>query len=476
VQNIAMDATDCLRFAEAAWSDGGAALEGLKDFIRIPNLTPAFDSSFFTNGLIQTAAHCVRDWIVSQQIRGLEINIYDSPNVPPIILAEIPAVRSERTIVIYGHIDKMPHLDLSGWSPGLSPTNPVVRDGHLYGRGSTDDGYSYYLAFTALRYLQEHDLPHPHIWYVIESSEESGDEVTLTEFVKEKLGRIGVIDAVFVLDSSAEDDDTAWFCQSLRGGVMAILDVQHLAQPCHSGLATGLVPSTFRIARILLDRLEDEQTGEIKLKSAVAADIPKEHVENLHRLADRLAVTSLCRLVEGARFLRESVGEMAVDRAWKAGLAVTGADGLPAIGKASNVLRAQTKLRLSLRLPPTSDHEACGAELKQLLEANPPYGAQVNCDIVETWGGWLAKPLPPAVAQAFAGAANAAFGADALGRGTGPSIGIVTQLQALWPDTCIIVTGASLMKSGRAHGYDENIDIVYVVKWTAFFAGVLSRL
>jgi acetylornithine deacetylase/succinyl-diaminopimelate desuccinylase-like protein len=248
------------------------------------------------------------------------------------------------------------------------------------------------------------------VWYIIESSEESGDEETLGNFISVNRTRIGPIDALFVLDSSAEDDRTVWFCESLRGGITAALDVQHLEKPCHSGRATGIVPSSFRIARALLSRIENEDTGEIKLSEVVVSDIPIGQIQTLYRVVGRLAVTSLCRLLPGARFLKESVAEMAVDRAWKAGLEITGADGLPSFDEASNVMRARTRLRISLRLPPTVNHKVCSDALKRVLEDDPPYGAKVNCEIIQGWGGWVGRPIPSAVAEALTESSKEVFG------------------------------------------------------------------
>ena len=289
--------------------------------------------------------------------------------------------------------------------------------------------------------------------------------------------RIGPIDVILVLDAGGEDYSTAWLCGSLRGVCQGSLSIQHLKEPCHSGMATGLVPSTFRIARMLLSRLEDEQTGEIKLKEAQAPEIPQVRVEQNVRVANHLGkhVTDICTLIPGARYLSDSISDMVVQRAWKPGLAVTGMEGIPPTACASNVMRTKTELKLSLRIPPGVDPEVCAQAMKKLLEADPPYGAKVTYTPFSGGKGWCCKPFTPNVDKAITESTKAVFGQPPMILGDGASIPLCNVFQDLWPEAAIIVSGAAGPDS-NPHGYDESLDLGYTIKFTALLSSFISSL
>jgi acetylornithine deacetylase/succinyl-diaminopimelate desuccinylase-like protein len=371
----------------------------------------------------------------------------------------------------------MPHLDPAGWAEGLSATNPVVRDGKVYGRGANDDAYASFLFITALKYAQLRNLPYPRIVMVLETGEESGDE-EITRYLRDLRPRIGDIDVILVLDAGAEDYATAWLCSSLRGAAAGVLDVQHLTAPCHSGMATGIVPSTFRIVRTLLSRLEDEATGEILLPEAHVAEVPPLRVAQLTEVANHLGsqITDVGQLVEGAKYLSDDVAKMTIDRAWKPGLAVTGADGIPKISEGSNVIRVRTALKLSLRIPPGVSAPVVQAALKKLLEADPPYGAKVVYTPGSQGDGWACPAYPEKVDKAISDATRAVFGVGPMYIGDGASIPLCNLLQELWQNASILVTGAAGNIDGCPHGYNENLDLEYTKKFTAVITGFITAI
>jgi acetylornithine deacetylase/succinyl-diaminopimelate desuccinylase-like protein len=466
-----MDYEAALEFARAAWSPGGSALEGLSAVIRIPNITSDYDPTFLTNGLVHTAISTARDWIISQGIPGATVRLFDAPGTYPVLLVDVPADRSDVTTAVYGHIDKMPHLDASGWSAGLSATDPVVRDGHLYGRGTADDCYSWYLAITSLKFLISAGLPRSRVLIFIESCEESGED-EFRDFLRDIAPTLPRLDRVFILDGSRGDLGTAWFCTSLRGIVTANLDVRHLARPCHSGMATGIVPSTFRIARGLLDRVEDAATGEIHLPAARVAP-PESAAETARAVAERLAGKLAIDLIPGAQLIEGGIERRLIANWWEAGLSITGADGLPPIAKAGNVLRERTALRLSLRIPPTAERFECGRQLKETLETDPPYGAKVVCEILSCCPGWSTRELSNKTKETIAKATQAVFRQPPIYFGAGSSVPISGAFQEFWPDAEVTVTGVAGDES-YCHGFDENINLEYAAKWTAMFAGILT--
>ncbi len=161
-------------------------------------------------------------------------------------------------ILMYGHFDKQPPFE--GWREGLGPTTPVIEGDLLYGRGAADDGYAVYAAVGALKACQISKTPHARVIILIEGSEESSSP-HLPIYFDHLAPRIGSPDVVVCLDSGCGDYERLWVSTSLRGATKIDLTVSILKEGVHSGDASGVVPDSFRIVRLLLSRLEDPATG-----------------------------------------------------------------------------------------------------------------------------------------------------------------------------------------------------------------------
>ena len=473
---MTIDVQDMLAFTKAAWSEGGFALEGLKNQIRVPNLSPAYDPEFHTNGLIVKAIDTCKAWIESQGIKGLTTKVFNDKGREPLLMVKIDGYKPDASYVLtYGHLDKMPHLDPKGWSEGLSATNPVVRGDNLYGRGSNDDNYNPFLIISSLKYLQEKNLPYPKMMMILETGEESGDE-EITRYFKELKDEIGNPGFIFILDGACMNYETFWSCVSLRGVINGSLTVQHLATPCHSGMATGLVPSTFRIARQLLSRIEDEKTGEILLKEANLPEIPAARVEATRKCAQVYGdhAADVLSLLPGSKLMTDDLTELLLLNTLKPGLAVTGADGIPSIQNGSNVMRPTTALKLSLRIPPGINAETCAAALKKELERDPPYNAKVKYEVLGAGTGWSNSDFQPKLLSAIQDASKKVFNQDPLFYGEGASIPLCSYLKQLWPKADILVTGCA-GPDANPHGYDELLNIAYTAKFAAAFSIILSE-
>ena len=59
------------------------------------------------------------------------------------------------------------------------------------------------------------------------------------------------------------------------------------------------------------------------------------------------------------------------------------------------MLRPQTSLKLSLRIPPTLDAARANQRLTEILEADPPYGAKVRFETSTPSPGWDAPLTEP---------------------------------------------------------------------------------
>src|SRR5215813_182110 len=252
-----MDTNKISRFVEHVWAD--SIIPSLKEYLTIPNQSPAYDPQWATNGYMDQATELIAEWIRAQQVPGLTLDIIRLEGRTPLLFIEIPGDSSE-TVLLYGHLDKQPPME--GWNEGLGPWKPVVRDGRLYGRGGADDGYAAFASLTAIKALQLQGIPHARCVIVIEADEESGSG-DLPYYIDALQERIGSPSLVICLDSGCGNYDQLWVTTSLRGLANGTLTVSTLTEGVHSGAASGIVPSSFRILRQLLSRLESEQTGEI---------------------------------------------------------------------------------------------------------------------------------------------------------------------------------------------------------------------
>jgi acetylornithine deacetylase/succinyl-diaminopimelate desuccinylase-like protein len=167
------------------------------------------------------------------------------------------------------------------------------------------------------------------------------------------------------------------------------------------------------------------------------------------------------------------LSDLVLNRTWRPMLSVTGAEGLPAPANAGNVLRPQTSLVLSLRLPPTVKAESAARQLQAILEADPPYGATVKFDYGQAATGWHAPPTAPWLAAALETSSIKNFGRSAMWMGEGGTIPFMAMLGAKFPQAQFLITGV-LGPHSNAHGPNEFLHLDYAKRLTACVADVLA--
>jgi len=442
----------------------------LVEYIRIPAKSPHFDRDWQAHGHIERVIRLAEEWVRAQPIPGLAVEIVRLPGRTPVLLFEVPG-SGAGTVLLYGHLDKQP--EMVGWRADGGPWTPLIEDGKLYGRGGADDGYAVFAALSALGALTAQRVPHARCVGVIETCEESGS-YDLPAYLDALAPRLGNVDLVVGLDSGCGDYERLWMTTSLRGLAAGKLEVEVLTEGVHSGDASGVVPSSFRIARKLLDRLEDSATGWI-IPSAFHAQIPSGRVAQAAEAATILGdiVFRKYPFAAGTRAMVDDGAEALLNRTWRPALSVIGADGLPPIADAGNVLRPITALELSLRLPPPVDGNAATAAMKSLLEANPPHGARVTFEPAQGATGRNAPPTQPWLAHALDEASQAVYGKPAAAMGEGGTIPFMAMLGEKFPHAQFLITGVLGPKS-NAHGPNEFLHIEYAKRLTACVAHVLS--
>jgi acetylornithine deacetylase/succinyl-diaminopimelate desuccinylase-like protein len=444
-------------------------LPALHDYIRIPNKSPAYEPNWQAN--MDRAVALIEAWCRRQPVAGLALEVVRLPGRTPVILMEVPGSGAD-TVLLYGHLDKQP--EMTGWREGLSPWEPVREGDKLYGRGGADDGYSSFASLAALRLLQEQKIPHARCVVLIEAAEESGSN-DLPAYIEHLAARIGKPSLVVCLDSGCGNYDQLWMTTSLRGIVGGNLSVAILTEGVHSGDASGIVPSTFRILRQLLSRIDDEQTGKVKI-DALYVKVPDDRLKQARLTADVLGdeVFNKFPWVPGGRPAVSDKIEMILNRTWRPALSITGIEGLPPLGSAGNVLRPFTAVKISLRIPPRLDPLAALRVLKETLEKDPPYGARVAFEGEKSSTGWDAPPLAPWLKSAVEKASQAYFGKQPMGFGEGGSIPFMGMLGEKFPEAQFLITGV-LGPGSNAHGPNEFLHIPTGKKLTACVAAVIGE-
>jgi acetylornithine deacetylase/succinyl-diaminopimelate desuccinylase-like protein len=446
----------------------------LCEYIRIPNKSQAFDSQWAEHGHMDRAAELMRAWCEANALEGMTSEIVRLPGRTPLLFVEIPAAnggRNDDCVLMYGHMDKQP--EFTGWAAGLGPWTPVIRNGRLYGRGGADDGYAVFGSVLAVRALRDQGIAHARCVIVIEAGEESSSP-DLPAYVDALADRIGKPSLIVCLDAECGNYEQFWCTTSLRGNLVGTLRVEVLKEGVHSGMASGIAPSSFRILRQLLARVEDAATGRILLE-VLHAPIPADRLAQARAVAATLGpiIQDKVPLLPGMQPVDASPLELTLNSTWRPTLSVTGADGLPPVHSAGNVLRPMTALVLSLRLPPSVDPQRAAAIVKDTLEHDPPYGAKVSFDIESSMGGWNAPSNAPWLEAAVQAASAACFGADAMYMGTGGSIPFMAMLSEKFPGVQFVVTGV-LGPQSNAHGPNEFLDIATGKRVTGCVAWVLA--
>jgi acetylornithine deacetylase/succinyl-diaminopimelate desuccinylase-like protein len=466
-----MDPRVTQKFVDEMFMD--SIIPELVEYIKIPNKSPHFDPDWEQNGYMEDAVQQIAAWCDAQDIAGKTLEVVRLPGRTPLIFMEIPGTDTDNqdTILLYGHLDKQP--EMTGWADGLGPWIPVIKDDKLYGRGGADDGYSAYSSLTAIMALQRQGIPHARCVVIIEACEESGS-YDLPYYIDHLEDRIGQPSLVVCLDSGAGNYEQLWLTVSLRGMAAGTLRADVLREGVHSGYASGVVPSSFRVLRQLIARLEDENDGRV-LPDYLYADIPQQRLDQTRQMAENLGdgVWQEYPFVDGTEPMADNNVERILNRTWRPALSYTGIEGLPSLGDAGNVLRPYTALKLSMRLPPTVDGEQASAAMKATLEADPPCGATVSFKADQAACGWNAPEVAPWLHNSLQKASTDTYGRDVMYMGEGGTIPFMAMLGDAYPEAQFMITGV-LGPQSNAHGPNEFLHIPFVRRLTTCVAQVIA--
>jgi acetylornithine deacetylase/succinyl-diaminopimelate desuccinylase-like protein len=453
-------------------------LPNLMNFIRIPNLSPLFDPNWNKNGLLLKAANLIVSYAKSLNIKNAEINLLQDSPYTPLIFIDIPASRQndERTILFYAHYDKQPYG--TGWDEDKSPTNPVIIDGHLYGRGSADDGYASFSILTAIKTCQEYNCPMPRICCIFEGAEESRD-VDLKYYFNKLIPVLGQNIIAFIpLDAGCSDYNRLWMTNSLRGYFDFDVNIETLQQESHYGPeASGIIAENLFLVRKLYDGIIDSTNGEFKLEEFKVDQIPAIIEEQMQKEIEVVGEDYIKNipLYDGVSPLKSDVRELMINNRWKPTCNILGMDNCPKMEDRGFGVNPSIKVHFSMRVPPLINKDKAIDALKIALTSSTFFGAKVSLGYYEFGEGTVLANMTNRTKNVLNKASLEFFGNEMIFNGGGGSIPFITYFQSFYPNTDIICSGI-LGTDSHEHGPNENLNIEACKKMICVLCYFLSEI
>ncbi|HEU4318732.1 MAG TPA: M20/M25/M40 family metallo-hydrolase [Acidimicrobiia bacterium] len=374
------------------------------------------------------------------QLGFANAQLLESTSGHPAVFAELAGAEGAPTVLLYAHYDVQPTGPLSEWDTG--PFEPVERDGRIYGRGSADDKAGIVMHLGAIA-AHGDSLP-VNVQLFFEGEEEAGS-IGLPEIL-EKYSDLINPDVIVIGDGGLWQPDTPAIISSLRGIVAVKLELRTLHSAVHSGQAGGVVPDALMTLSRLLASLHDDE-GNVAIPGLVAEefsgiDVPEEMARQETGAIDGLELIG-SGSIPSRLWSKPSVSILAIDA--------------PPVAEAINQLVPVARAKVSMRIPPGQDTDKALEALKDHLQANVPWGAQLTF-LYEEHGDATVLETDNDAVNAWREAFSEAFDNEMVEMGAGGSIPFIASFKELYPGAPILVTGVSDPTSAY-HAPNENVGI-----------------
>ncbi len=391
-------------------------LAQLCDFLRIPSVS----SQLAHKEDVKRAGTFVA---AELKALGMQVETIDLGGHPLVFAAS--ELRPERkTLLFYGHYDVQPVDPLELWTH--PPFEPVINDGVLYARGSSDDKGQLYAHFKALEaYVKTgQELP-VNVKFIIEGEEECGGQsiYRYTEAHPDKLA----CDAVVISDTTLYNETTPGICYSLKGLCYMEIKVTGPAMDLHSGSYGGTVRNPGNALAEIIAGLTD-QDGRCCVSGFYDAvlDLDQDERDGFAALG---YTDEILTRETGAPAPWGEIGYTTLERMWaRPTCDVNGlVSGYGGEG-AKTIIPATALAKVSMRLVPNQDPQAIAAAFRAYVLDNAPEGVTVE---VETLHGAapVLVPRDSAMMRAGMAALEKGFGAKPVFIREGGSIPIVGTFQ-----------------------------------------------
>jgi acetylornithine deacetylase/succinyl-diaminopimelate desuccinylase-like protein len=424
----------------------------LETLVRIPSLGyPGYDPAH-----VRESAEATRE-ILGRA--GFDARLLELDGGHPAVFGEVRGPDGSPTVLLYAHHDVQPEGPLEEWrSP---PFEPVVKDGRMFGRGTSDDKCG--IVAHAAAVAAWGGSPPATVKVVVEGEEECTTE-HLPQLVEGNADLLRA-DVAVVADSGNYRNGVPTITTSLRAVTDCVVEVRVLAQAQHSGSFGGPIPDAYSALVRMLSRLHDDQGNvaipDLKRFRWTGMEVPEQEF----------------REEAGLRGSVKLIGSGSVaDRLWAGpAVSVLGIDG-PRIQGSSNQLVPVARARVSLRLAPNDDPVEANRKLVAFLKSAAPWGVEVS---VREDGGFAGRGfLVDTTSDAYRAGRDAmseAWGRDVIETGTGGSIPLVAMLSQTFPGIAILLWGASDERS-YLHSVNESVDLAEVERLALAEALLIGNL
>jgi acetylornithine deacetylase/succinyl-diaminopimelate desuccinylase-like protein len=411
-------------------------VEDLSRLVAIPSIAfPDYDTS-----TVRASADATAEILEASGFAGVRLIELPDGVEHPAVFGEARGPEGAPTVLLYAHHDVQPEGPLDEWAS--PPFEPAVRDGRLYGRGTSDDKCGIVMHAAALRAWG--GIPPVTVKVIVEGEEEAS--TAHLPFLIGDHEELLAADVVGVADGGNWRTGMPALDTSMRGVVDCRVTVRVLDLAVHSGSFGGVVPDALSsLARILATLHDDE--GNVAIAGLASSPWDGYQMTD-DEVREEAPVRPGVRLI-GSGTISE--------RLWsRPAVSVLGIDA-PRVREASNQLVPVASAKVSLRIPPEQDADAARDLLEKHLIDHAPWGVEVHVDAGEAGEGMRIASDGPAFA-AMLRAMEAAYGRPAVQSGSGGSIPLVPVLSRTFPKAEILVYGASDEKS-QYHSIDESVDL-----------------
>ncbi len=414
----------------------------LESLVRIPSVSNASFAGADVEGSAEAIAGLLRD-VGLPEVDVLRAVLPDGSSGAPAVVARRPAAPGAPTVLLYAHHDVQPPGDLTHWR--TEPFEPVEVDGRLYGRGAADDKAGIVAHLGALGALVTEGLATGvGVTVFVEGEEEVGSPSFLP-FLEQFRDRLRA-DVIVVADSSNWKVGVPGLTTSLRGLVDVEVEVAVTEHPVHSGMLGGPVLDAPTLMARLVATLHDE-AGDVAVAGLTSAPDPTVDYAEADFRAD-------AGLLDGVRLA--GTGPLTA-RLWtRPAISLIGMD-VRSVAEAFNVIAPTCRAMLSVRVAPGQDPQAAFDAVRAHLEQHAPFGARVTVTAGDLGKPFLAPTDSPAMRSAR-WAFEEAWGVPPVDIGLGGSIPFIADLQEVYPDAAILVTGVEDPQS-LAHGANESVHL-----------------
>jgi acetylornithine deacetylase/succinyl-diaminopimelate desuccinylase-like protein len=420
---------------DAIARDQPRVVEELKTLVRIPSI--AFTG--YDDRPVRASAEATADILEGAGFG--DVRLIELPGVDhPAVFGQVAGPAGTPTVLLYAHHDVQPEGPREQWTS--PPFEPEVRDGRLFGRGTSDDKCGIVMHAAAMRAWDGE--PPVTVKVLIEGEEEATAEHL--PFLIGEHKHLLQADVIGVADGGNWRSGIPTLETSIRGVVDCIVTVRALDLAVHSGAYGGpAIDAISALARILGSLHDDD--GQVAIEGLIHGPWEGLQLTEEEYREDTPLRPSVSLVGSG------TISE----RLWsKPAVAVLGLDA-PRVVEASNQLVPVASAKVSLRIAPEEDAQLAMDMLTAHLAEQAPWGVDVDVAPGTSGQGMRVKTDGPGFA-AMNRAMQAAFGREVVHSGSGGSVPLVPELSAALPAAEILLYGASDEQS-QYHSIDESVDL-----------------